>query len=349
MNRQDAAPRWWSREIHSRRRPHLLARARIAAALRAHFSAGDFLEVEPSLMQASPGNETHLHGFATQRIGLDGARETLYLHTSPEFAMKKLLAAGEERIFALVPVFRNREEGRLHSNEFTMLEWYRAGEDWTVLMEDCAALLALAARVAGRDRWTWRGVECDATALPERLTLVEAFAHHAGVDLEAALPRPDEGRQAPLGRMAALARAAGIRLSQGDTWSDLFSKVVTERIEPHLGRGRPTILSHYPISEAALARPAADPRFAERFELYVCGVELANAFGELTDAAEQEARFHADMAEKQHLYGESYPIDGDFIAALAIMPQASGAALGFDRLAMLATGAASVADIRWTP
>lgn len=338
---------WWSRERHAARRPKLIVRACLAAALRGWFAEQGFLEVEPQALQVSPGNETHLHAFSTEIVGLDETRTRRFLHTSPEFAMKKLLAAGEQRIFALTRVWRNREASASHANEFTMLEWYRAGAPFTALMEDCAAILRLAALEGLRETARWRGRECDLTAQPERLTLVEAFRRHADVDLEACLPGAASD---PLARLAAEAARAGVRVAPDDGWSDLFSKILSEKIEPALGVGRPTVLTAYPASEAALARPdPADPRFAERFELYVCGVELANAFGELTDPAEQRRRFAADMDEKQRIYGERYPLDEDFLAALAQMPAASGAALGFDRLVMLATAAERIADVQWTP
>src|SRR6185295_13998364 len=149
---------------------------------------------------------------------------------------------------------------------------------------------------------------------------------------------------------AAAVTRAGIRVARDDSWADMFSRVLIERIEPELGNGRATILSEYPVQLAALARPSrADPRIAERFELYACGVELANAFAELTDPAEQRRRLEAEMAEKQRIYGERYPIDEDFLAALAHMPQASGAAMGFDRLVMLATGAQRIEQVLWAP
>lgn len=244
-------------------------------------------------------------------------------------------------------MFRNRERGPLHHPEFTMLEWYRAGAAYTALMADCAALLACAAETAGARRLVFRGRETDPFAEPERLTLAEAFDRFAGIDLLASVtPSGATDRDA----LAAAVAGAGLRVVPDDTWADLFSRVLVARIEPHLGLGRPTILCEYPISEAALARPAPhDPRVAERFELYACGVELANAFGELTDPEEQRRRFEAEMAEKQRVYGERYPIDDDFLAALAVMPEASGIALGFDRLAMLACGATRIEDVIWTP
>jgi lysyl-tRNA synthetase class 2 len=338
---------FWRPDIHADRRHALLARGRIKSALRRWFEARDFVEVEAAILQVSPGNETHLHGFATVLIDDAGAGHPYYLHTSPEFAAKKLLAAGEPRIFDFARVFRNRERTALHHPEFTMLEWYRAGEDYESLMADSAALLAEAARAAGATSLQWRGVEADPFAEPERLTLHDAFARHAGIDLLATIGQDGASDRAALAKAAI---AAGIRLVDDDSWSDIFSRVLSERIEPHLGQGRATILCEYPISEAALARPKpGDGRLAERFELYACGVELANAFGELTDPAEQRRRFEADMDEKARIYGERYPVDEDFLAALAQMPQASGIALGFDRLVMLCTGARRIEDVLWTP
>lgn len=340
-------PPFWRPDIHADRRPALLARGRIRAALRRWFEARDFVEVEAAILQVSPGNETHLHGFATTLIDDAGARHPYYLHTSPEFAAKKLLAAGEPRIFDFARVFRNRERTALHHPEFTMLEWYRADEGYETLMGDCAELLAAAARAAGVSTMRWRGIEADPFAQPERLTLQDAFRRHAGIDL---LRTVTADNDVDRGGLAADAAEAGIRVTDDDSWSDIFSRILSERIEPHLGRGRATILCEYPISEAALARPKpGDPRVSERFELYACGVELANAFGELTDPAEQRRRFEADMDEKARIYGERYPVDEDFLSALAAMPPASGIALGFDRLVMLCTGARRIEDVLWTP
>lgn len=338
---------WWNAARHADRRPALLARNRIQSALRRWFDDDGFTEVDPCALQASPGNETHLHAFATDAIGNDGVARRMYLHTSPEFAMKKLLAAGESRIFAFAHVWRNRESGARHSPEFTMLEWYRVGQDYTALMADCANLLRLAVKAAGSPVLRRGTAVCDPFAEFERLSVAEAFQRHAGLDLLATMDadgRPD--REA----LAAQVMAAGMRVDAGDTWSDLLSAVLVQRVEPHLGHGRATILDRYPAHEAALARRCpGDARVAERFELYACGVELANGFGELTDPVEQRARFVAEMDEKQRLYGERYPLDEELLAALAHMPPASGIALGFDRLAMLATGAARIDDVIWAP
>ena len=212
-------------------------------------------------------------------------------------------------------------------------------------MGDCVALVRAAARAAGTRQLTFRGRSADAFAEPERLSVADVFARYAGIDLLATLPDGVPSREL----FARAAAAAGIRIADDDSWGDIFSRVLVERIEGHLGIGRATILDQYPAALSALARPAPDPRVAERFEFYVCGVELANGFGELNDAGEQRRRLEREMAEKQRIYGERYPIDEDFIAALAQMPSASGIALGLDRLVMLATGASRIDQVLWTP
>jgi elongation factor P--(R)-beta-lysine ligase len=341
-----ANPPFWLPGVHAARRPYLLKRGKIAAALRAWFAAQDFIEVETSALQVSPGNETHLHAFATELIGPGGERQALYLRTSPEFACKKLLAAGEARIVDFARVFRNRERGALHHPEFTLLEWYRANAPYEMLMDDCAALLAGAARAAGASEFSFRGKTIDPFAAPERLTVADAFTRHAGIDLLATVSGGKGDRTA----LAAAAKQAGVSIAADDTWGDIFSRLLAERVEPHLGERRATILYEYPLPLAALARPKpGSDKVAERFELYACGVELANAFGELTDAGEQRARFEAAMAEKQRIHGERYPVDEDFLAALAQMPPASGIALGLDRLVMLATGATRIEQVIWAP
>jgi lysyl-tRNA synthetase class 2 len=331
-------------DAHVDKRAFLLARMRIRAALQEYFTARDFLEVESAILTVSPGNETHLHAFGTELIHSTGMRERRYLRTSPELGCKKLLAAGESRIVEFARCFRNRERGVLHHPEFTLVEWYRAHEPYEVLMEDCAGILALAARTAGSAKFSFRDRCVDPFAAPERVTVTEAFSRYAGIDLGAVLP-PE-----PVRAFAAAAIQAGVRLASDDGWGDIFSRVLVERIEPNLGNGRPTILDGYPASQSPMARRSAlDPRYAERFELYACGVELANGCAELTDALEQRARLDQQMAEKERLYGERYPIDEDFLAALGQMPAASGVALGFDRLVMLATGATRIDQVLWNP
>jgi elongation factor P--(R)-beta-lysine ligase len=315
--------------------------------VRRWFDAKGFVEVQTAALQASPGNEIHLHGFKTALLPPDGSVHEAYLHTSPEFALKKLLAAGERQIFTLASVFRNRERTALHAPEFVMLEWYRAEAPLERLIEDCAAIIKVAAHVAGTKMFAYRGREASPFDPPERLTVRDAFRRYAGIDLYDSLPIHGHADTEMLARQA---RHSGIRVAPDDNWSDIFSRILSERVEPRLGLGRPTVLHSYPASEAALAQVnSKDPRIAERFELYCCGVELANAFHELRDADEQRRRFAASMKEQQRIFGVSHPIDEDFLAALADMPDASGAALGFDRLVMLATGARRVESVQWTP
>jgi lysyl-tRNA synthetase class 2 len=336
---------WWTPARHADVRPFLAARGAIAKAVRAWFDEQGFAEVETGILQVSPGNETHLHAPRTELIGADGARATRYLRTSPEFACKKLLAAGEARIFEFARVFRDRERGDLHLPEFTMLEWYRANASYDFVMADTVVVIAHAAQATGIERFSFRGSSADPSAEPELLTVAAAFDRFAGIDLLATIADGEGDR-------AALASAARerVRIADDDTWSDIFSKILVEHVEPNLGQGRLTLLIEYPAPEAALARAkASDPRVAERFEVYACGVELANGFGELTDAREQRRRFMQAMDEKQRRYGERYPLDEDFLGAVAQMPEASGVALGFDRLVMLAGGATRIDQVVWTP
>ena len=348
MADRDRISPWWSAARHADIRPFLSARAAITRSVRAWFDEQGFVEVETGILQVSPGNETHLHAPRTELFRPDGSRVTRYLRTSPEFACKKLLAAGERRIVEFAKAFRNRERGALHHPEFTLVEWYRAGEPYDALMADCAAILAQAAKAAGTKHLTFRGRSADAFAEPERLTVAEAFERFAGIDFLATLPAEPDG-EPDRDAFARAAQAAGIRIADDDRWGDIFSRVLVEKIEGHLGIGRATILDRYPAGQAALARPARDRRVAERFELYACGVELANGFAELTDAAEQRRRLEREMAEKARIYGERYPIDEDFLAALTTTPPACGIALGLDRLVMLVTGAARIDEVLWNP
>ncbi len=347
MTRSQAASPWWSPAVHADRRPLLLTRNRIQAGLRVWLADQGFTEVDPAGLQVSPGNEAHLHAFACEAIGNDGVGRRMYLHTSPEFAMKKLLAAGETRIASFAHVWRNRERGALHSPEFTMLEWYRVGEDYSVLMQDCAAMLRIAAEAAGARLLRFRDRECDPFAPFERLSVAEAFQRYAGIDLLATIAADGS---VDAGALRAAMAAAGLRASDDDTWSDMLSKVLVEKVEPKLGLGHVTVLDRYPAAEAALARKVAeDGRVSERFEVYACGVELANGFGELTNPEEQRRRFGLEMDEKARVYGERYPLDEDFLAALGGMPEASGIAMGFDRVVMLAVGAPRIDDVLWVP
>jgi lysyl-tRNA synthetase class 2 len=339
---------WWRPDRFALRRDKLARRGVILAALRGFFAERGFIEVDTPALQVSPGLEPHLHAFATKLHDTSKGETTRrYLHTSPEFAMKKLLVAGLPRVWQLSHAFRNGERSATHHPEFSMLEWYHAGASYYDLMEECTALVRVCQKAAGTEGLTWQGRIADAQQAWQRVSVSEAFQAHCGIDLLATTPdaQPDSAE------LAAAARGIGIAPHAGDDWEALFFRIFLERVEPYLGIGTPTILYDYPLSMAALSRRSArDPRLAERFEVYVCGLELANGFGELTNPVEQRARFIADQARKQALYGEIYPIDEDFLAALEHgLPPCAGIALGFDRLVMLVTGTDNIEDVLWAP
>jgi elongation factor P--(R)-beta-lysine ligase len=334
-------PRWWHAEIYGKRRPFLRKRQLITQEIRNYFYNQGFSEVEATCLQISPGNETHISAFQTEYISPSGDKNQFYLHSSPEFMCKKLLSAGEERLFTIAKVFRNRERGLLHHPEFTMLEWYRR-QDLTSLMNDVTELVRRGAHACATPSLKWKDKSADPFHPPEFLSVTQAFKKYADIDLEPLLEDRDG--------LAQQLKKHKIRIAQDDNWSDLFSKIISELIEPQLGMGQLTFLTDYPASEAALAQlNQNDQRFAQRFEVYACGVELANAFAELTDPIEQKHRFEHSMRERQRIYSNSYPIDDDFIDALQFMPAASGIALGLDRLVMLMTHARSIEDVIWAP
>jgi lysyl-tRNA synthetase class 2 len=354
--------KWWETDTYLKKLPNLKLRSQVIYAVRDFFVSQDFLEVETPALQISPGLEPHLKAFKTKlehplagEGDLDnaagkGAESDMYLHTSPEFCMKKLLVAGLPKIFQMAKVFRNGERSNTHHPEFTMLEWYRAGEDYTTLMDDCEGLFKAAANAANVREFTYNGAASSPFEKWERISVAEAFDKYAGLDLFATIAKGDDADPNP-DAFIAEARRIGINASDDDRWDDVFFKVFLELIEPKLGFGAPTILYDYPICMAALSRAKpTNPRIAERFEVYVCGMELANAFSELTDADVQQQRFEADMDLKEKLYGERYPIDADFIDALRHgMPECTGIALGIDRLVMLAVGADNIEDTLWAP
>lgn len=352
----DTLKKWWAPDKFAARRPNLEIRMAILAAVRRLFKDGGFYEVETPALQVCPGLEPHLTAFSTELAEpFGGERRAFYLHTSPEFAMKKLLVAGVPRLFQLARVFRNGERSATHHPEFTMLEWYRVGAGIRDLMADCKALLHACVEALPQDKkvFRWNGHVCDPHAPWRRITVAGAFEEYCGIDLIATAPDPLAPDKELL---AAQARRVGIAPGreenwEKDRWEDIFFRIFLDRIEPNLGIGGPTILYDYPLSMAATARPSpADPRLAERFELYICGLELANGFAELSDAREQRRRFERDVALKREIDGAAYPVDEDFIAALEYgMPESAGIALGFDRLVMLATGAAAIEDVLWAP
>ena len=291
---------WWLPHNFNKKRPYLEERAQVIKALRNFFDMREFTEVHTPALQICPVMDAHIHAFKTTRYGAGKSSEQeMYLHTSPEFDMKKLLAAGMERIYQMCPVYRNAEDSSKHSPEFMILEWYRTGTDYTALMEDCEALLRQVAEGLGIKHYQFQGVLCDPYKPMERISVAEAFEEYAGIDLPVYLEKPEE--------FAKAAQDIGVRVIDSDHWDDLFHAIMADRIEPHLGHGVATVLYDYPFSMAALSRKKPDdPRFAERFELYVCGVELANAFSELTDSQEQRERFRSEMTLKKELYSEEY-------------------------------------------
>ena len=333
----------WHPERLAARLPFLAARARLTAATRAFFTARGYTEVETPCLVEAPGAEVHIRAFATRfeaHLGA-GTSRPLWLRTSPELAIKKLLAGGAGPVFELARVWRNGEASARHAPEFTMLEWYRPGLSFEGLMDEAEAFL----RAVCPPVVEHAGVGTDLSLPFERLTMADAFARHCnGLDILAT-----EGDTARLHQAAA---PAGLPPRPGESWEDLFFRLVLERIEPAIGRGRATFLTHWPAPQAALARrDPADPRAALRFELFVAGLELANAFDELTDPAEQRARFHEANEEPRRITGErGGEIKGAFTAARPQgLPPTAGIALGFDRLAMLAAGARSIDDVLWLP
>ena len=329
----------WHPDALAVRLPALRQRGRLTAATREFFFARGFLEVETPYAVPIPGEEVHLRPFRTEREAMDGVKTPLWLHTSPEFAMKRLLVAGAGPIFQFARVWRNGDASALHSAEFTLLEWYQPGASMLALMDQTEAYL----RAVLPPVVTCRGITTDFSRF-ERLTMADAFHRYVGADL---LATADD---AP-----ALAAAAGVRLREGEEWEDLFFRLLLQKIEPELGRTHPTFLTHWPAAQAALARrDPSDPRVAERFELFICGIEVGNAFVELTDAAEQRARFATDRERRRALYGAGppldWPVDEDFLQALEHgMPPSAGIAFGFDRLAMIAAGVHRIQDVLWLP
>jgi elongation factor P--(R)-beta-lysine ligase len=303
----------------------LEARGRILRAVRAWFEAEGFLEVETPARVRSPGQEVHLDAIA--------AGDGHWLITSPEYHLKRLVAAGCSRVVEIGRCWRDHESGPHHATEFTMVEWYRAGAPLETLAADCEALIGVAIRAAER--------EPSALGLhaPFARTTVRAlFRRHAGLDL-----RGDEDA-AELGDQA---RAAGVALGSAEAWDDIFYQVFLDRIEPALATAGPTFVFDWPAPLAALARPKPeDPRLCERFELYAGGLELANAFGELTDAVEQRRRFEAEARLRSARGKAVYPIDEALLAALPRMPPTAGIALGFDRLVMLALGLSDIRQVQ---
>ena len=333
------------------------ARSALARALRTGLEARGYLEVETPIAVPVAGQEPHLRPLQTiftpdlpvPEGAVAGARR-LHLHTSPEYAMKRLLAReGFGRCYQLARVFRDGEVSPTHNPEFTLLEFYAAPGSADTILADLEAMtaeaaLALKGRAEAPPRAGHaRGLRGPPIALAgpfERLTCQEAFSRYAGFD-----PLPLDADA-----LAQAARTVGVRPAADAAWDDVFTQVLLEKVEPCLGIERPTFLTEYPASQAALAKlKPGDPAVAERFELYAGGLELANGFSELTDANEQRARLEDEQRLRASLGREVFPLDEAFLAALPQIAEAGGVAVGLDRLLMLLTGAKTIADVLLFP
>lgn len=326
--------------VHSER---MRLRAAIVSAIRHYFDDAGFLEVDTPVAISAPAPEVHIEAPAVSlRTGADAER-TRYLQPSPELPMKRVLAQGFDRIYQIAAVFRDGELGPLHHPEFRMLEWYRRDATWEVLLDDCEGLLRTTAIAAhGEPRLRCRGETIDLSLQFRRVTMEEAFVAHAGFSILAALTTE---------ALAAQLRRLSIRFDAGDSWNDLFHRVFLNCVEPELLRdSRPLFLTDYPAPLCALARlDPNDPRIAQRFEMYVGGIELANGFGELTDPIEQRRRFDGDRAQRRLLAMHDYPIDQRFLDALAALPPCAGIALGVDRLVALLLDVDSLDAVSFIP
>ncbi len=306
------------------------------AALRRFFRSQGYEEVETPILVPAPGMEPHITAFSVPYAPeMDpGRARSLYLHTSPEYAMKRLLASGSGPIFQICKAFRNGELSRMHNPEFTLLEFYRPGSDYSHIMQDLELALA--------DLEGSAGVGGRFGQIPyERVTVAEAFLRHAGIDLA----RCPEGRS-----LRSAAKGAGIALPCASSFEDAFFHLFLQKVEPALGKKRPTFLVDYPASMASLARlKPRDATVAERFELYVGGTELANGFSELTDANEQRRRLVEEQAIRKAAGKPVYPLDEEFLASVGNLPPCSGVAVGLDRVLMLLLDAENIADVLLFP
>lgn len=335
---------WERLKTDSVYRARMEKRAVIIAAVREFFRSEGFLECETPTVVAVPGMEPYLDPFQTSVTSVEGKKFLAHLITSPEYAMKKLLAGGLERIFEITRAYRNGEpwDGG-HNPEFTMIEWYRANADYTAIMSDTERMVSAVARIAtGSERIRYQGREIDLSPPWERMTVAEAFEHYAGIDLGRGIDDVEWFRAA--------VTAKGVVLQPNDSFEDVFFKIFLRDIEPNLGVDRPVILCEYPRSMAALARiKSSDPRYAERFEAYCGGMELCNAFSELNDAVEQRRRLEEERALRRVLGKDDYGTDEQFLRAVGMMPPSAGIALGIDRLVLLLTDAPVIRDVLFFP
>jgi len=324
-------------------------REAVIDAIRAFFKGKGFHEAEVPLLLPTPSTEPFLEVFKTELKDDNGNRWDGFLPSSPEFALKKLLSAGSGSVFTITKSFRNGEgRSSRHNPEFTILEWYTVeGNYWTVAEQFQDLMLCILQSVRsdsqqfGKSAITYQGKEYSLEVPWERISVAEAFQKYAGVDIETML---DEAKLKVVGKKK------GYQVTDQTTWEEIWNQIMANEIEPKLGKTGPTIIYDYPIAQAALARKAKDPRFAERWEVYLAGLELGNCFSELTDWKEQEARCLADLAERKRLGKTEYPMDTDFIEALKLgMPETGGIAVGVDRLVALFADVPTIADTLFFP
>lgn len=325
-------------------------RIRVVRLIREFFWSRGFVETDTPLAVRYPGQEPYLHPIPVTLHDPRGEGHPFYLHTSPEFSMKKLLAAGFEKIFQITKTFRDHESfGGKHNPEFTMIEWYRAPGTYRDIMEDVEALFKFISNRLHADGLIFKNKRYKIQDSWERMSMREVWQKYAGVELNEFLEfTPKAGPPLAEGKLADLVRSRGYQVGQNDTYDDLFFKIFLNEIEPHLGAERPLFVYDYPAQMASLSRLCEhDPRYAERVECYIGGLELCNGFGELLDADEQKQRLEKDRALRQKLGKETWPVDPDFIAALrsGIASPTSGIALGVDRVVVLFTGAKDINEV----
>lgn len=326
--------------------PRYFVREKVIKTIRAFLEKQEFHEIETPILIAHPPAESYLDVFETTLLDRHRKANKAYLSTSPEVPLKKLMAAGLGNCYALTKSFRNMEtQSNTHNPEFTILEWYRVGVDYKTIMKDCEQLvLAINTIVHPKTprTLTFQGKTIDVSAPWERLTIVEAFEKYAKVDFIQFLDEVTAKK---------IAKKKGYSVEPKTTWEELYNQIFLNEIEPRLGHGKPTILYEFPGSMAALAKTkASDPRFAERFEFYIAGLELGDCYSELTDWKEQEERFKREIGEIKRLGKTVYDYDHDFIEALKVgLPTCSGIAVGVDRLVMLFADATDIADTLFFP
>lgn len=318
-------------------------REKVIDAIRRYFKNQGFHEVEVPLLLPTPSTEPNLEVFKTELSDDQGNRSEAFLPSSPEFALKKLLAAGSGSIFTITKSFRNGEgKSRRHNPEFTILEWYRTPGDYLDIARDFEGLMAdLLRTVLKRSSLKYQGKIYDLGAPWEKISVAEAFQKYSGIDTETML---DDRKLKEVGKNK------GYQVGDETTWEEIWNQIMANEIEPKLGIHGPTILYDYPIAQAALAKRARDARFAERFEVFMGGMELGNCFSELTDWKEQEARCKADLTERKKTGKTAYPMDTDFIEALKMgMPETGGIAVGVDRLVALCADTPDIAQTLFFP